>query len=113
MIEPGQNYGWPVVEGIADDDRFVDPVQQWKPADASPSGIAVVGDDLLIANLRGERLRSVPLDDLSASTDRFVGEYGRIRDVVRAPDGSALFVTSNRDGRGDVREGDDVLVGVD
>lgn len=113
VIEPGQNYGWPIVEGIADDDRFVDPVQQWKPADASPSGIAVVGDDLLIANLRGERLRSVPLDDLSASTDRFVGEYGRIRDVVRAPDGSALFVTSNRDGRGDVREGDDVLVGVD
>ncbi len=55
----------------------------------------------------------MPLDDLSASTDRFVGEYGRIRDVVRAPDGSALFVTSNRDGRGDVREGDDVLVGVD
>lgn len=112
VIEAGENYGWPVVEGIAGDDRFVDPVQQWNPADASPSGIAVVGDLLYIANLRGERLRTVPLDDLASTTESFVGEYGRIRDVVQAPDGSAWFVTSNRDGRGDPRSGDDVLVAV-
>ena len=43
-------------------EAFIDPVQQWRPSDASPSGIAIAADTLYIANLRGERLREVPLD---------------------------------------------------
>lgn len=34
-------------------------------------------------------------------------DYGRIREVVEAPDGSLYFTTSNRDGRGTIRAGDD------
>src|SRR5699024_2075027 len=41
VIEAGGNYGWPVVEGEADEEGFVDPVQQWRPGEASPSGIEV------------------------------------------------------------------------
>jgi glucose/arabinose dehydrogenase len=35
--------------------------------------------------------------------------YGRIRDIEEAPDGSIYFCTSNRDGRGTVRKGDDKI----
>lgn len=102
VIEPGSNYGWPEVEGIGGRAGFVDPVQQWAPADASPSGLAVVDGAVVIANLRGERLRIVPTGDLGVFDDYFVGEYGRLRDVAAAPDGSLWVVTSNTDrGGGD------------
>ncbi|WP_311244673.1 PQQ-dependent sugar dehydrogenase [Microbacterium sp. WCS2018Hpa-23] len=113
VIESGGNYGWPEVEGIADDDDFIDPVQQWSPDDASPSGIAVTGSDILIANLRGERLRVVPLDDLTTSTEQFVGELGRLRDVVTGPDGSPWVLTNNTDGRGSPSPGDDRVLRLD
>ena len=101
IITPGGNYGWPVVEGIGGDGRFVDPVQQWPTDDASPSGLAVVGDTIYIAALRGERLIAVSAADPSVTADFFVGEYGRLRDVVPAPDGSLWMLTNNTDGRGD------------
>ena len=110
VIEPGGNYGWPEAEGIAGDDRYVDPVQQWAPADASPSGMAVTEGRILIANLRGERLREIPLDDLAASTEHWTGEYGRLRDVVVAPDGSLWVLTNNTDGRGVASVGDDRIL---
>jgi glucose/arabinose dehydrogenase len=110
VIEPGGDYGWPEVEGIADDDRFIDPVQQWEPADASPSGIAVTDDSIWIANLRGARLTEVPLDDLGDSTEHLVEEHGRLRDVVVAPDDTLWVLTNNTDGRGDPGPGDDRIL---
>ncbi|MFK3679075.1 PQQ-dependent sugar dehydrogenase [Microbacterium sp. NPDC090218] len=112
VIEAGGNYGWPVVEGIADRDDFIDPVQQWAPDAASPSGIAIAGGAVFVANLRGERLREVPLNDLSASAEYYVSEYGRLRDVVVAPDGALWMLTNNTDGRGDPEEGDDRILRV-
>ncbi|MGY0498556.1 PQQ-dependent sugar dehydrogenase [Nocardia sp. FBN12] len=110
LIEPGGNYGWPEVEGIAGRAGFVDPVQQWKPSEASPSGMTNVGGFVYLANLRGERLRRIPLDELTRSTELLVGEYGRLRDVAVAPDGSLWLLTNNTDGRGDPAAGDDRIV---
>ncbi|MCC9145003.1 PQQ-dependent sugar dehydrogenase [Arthrobacter sp. zg-Y919] len=113
VIEAGGNYGWPEVEGIAGEEGFTDPVQQWTPGAASPSGIAVAGNSLLIANLRGERLVEVPLSDLGTSTEYLTGEYGRLRDVVNAPDGSAWILTNNTDGRGQPTPEDDRILRMD
>lgn len=110
IIEPGGNYGWPQVEGIAGQEGFVDPVQQWRPSDASPSGIAIAADTLYIANLRGQRLRAVPLADPGTATELLVGEYGRLRDAVAAPDGSIWVLTNNTDGRGRPAADDDRIL---
>lgn len=110
VIEAGLNYGWPTVEGVADDDRFVDPIQQWSPDDASPSGMTIAAGSIWIANLRGERLREVPLGDTSSSSEHLVSEHGRLRDVVVAADGSLWVVTNNTDGRGDPGPDDDCVL---
>ncbi|MCP2255448.1 Glucose/arabinose dehydrogenase, beta-propeller fold [Prauserella aidingensis] len=110
VIEPGGNYGWPVVEGKGDDDRFVDPVQQWRPDEASPSGIEIHDGTIHIANLRGEVLRTVPVADPSSSTELLAGEHGRLRDVVTTPGGELWLLTNNTDGRGEPTDGDDRIL---
>ena len=40
----------------------------------------------------------------------FEGAFGRIRTVVEGPDGALYALTSNRDGRGSPREGDDRIL---
>lgn len=109
VIEAGGNYGWPDAEGIADQAGFIDPVQQWEPAAASPSGIAVLGKMLFIANLRGERLREVPLEAPGSAVEHLAGE-GRLRDAVAAPDGSLWVLTGNTDGMGTPGAEDDRIL---
>nr|WP_030275370.1 PQQ-dependent sugar dehydrogenase [Streptomyces sp. NRRL B-24484] len=113
LIRPGANYGWPVVEGKAGRAGYTDPVVQWRPADASPSGIAFADGAIWMAGLRGQRLWRIPLNgDGTAGTPTAVLDHtaGRLRTVVAEPDGSLLVTTSNTDGRGDPRPGDDRIL---
>ncbi|GHF49911.1 hypothetical protein GCM10010218_34220 [Streptomyces mashuensis] len=116
LIEPGRNYGWPRVEGVAHRAGFTDPVVQWRPADASPSGLAYADGALWLAALRGERLWRVPLPrggaaETTGPPEAFLkGTYGRLRTVVAAAAGGLWLTTSNTDGRGDPRPGDDRLL---
>jgi glucose/arabinose dehydrogenase len=88
LIEPGRNYGWPTVEGIAHRPGFVDPLRQWSPVDASPSGIAMGADGAVyMAALRGESLWRIPL-------------AGKGR----------LWLLTNNTARGVPRPGDDRIV---
>lgn len=101
-IEPGKNYGWPDAEGKAGKEGFVDPVEQWKPEDASPSGIAYAKGSIWMAGLRGERLWRIPLDGTRSAgkPQSFLdGKYGRLRTVVATDDGGLWVTTSNTDGR--------------
>lgn len=114
IIEAGGNYGWPFIEGLSEvedvDGEFIDPVQVWETAEASPSGMTILGRSIYIANLRGERLTEVPLSDPSESIEDFVGEFGRIRDVVVAPNGQLWVITNNTDGRGEPGPEDDRII---
>ncbi len=111
-IEPGANYGWPIVEGIGGRAGFVDPVQQWPTSEASPSGLGIVDDTLFVTGLRGQRLQAVDIATPGSSSSHFVERLGRIRDAVAAPDGRLLILTNNTDGRGEPRAGDDHLYAV-
>lgn len=112
-IEAGGNYGWPVVEGGGGDPAYIDPVVQWPTDDASPSGLASVRDTFFLAGLGGERLWVIQTAGGTVTAEPwFAGQFGRIRDVVAGPDGSVWMITSNTDGRGEPRDGDDRLVQV-
>jgi hypothetical protein len=103
QIVAGGNYGWPVVEGRGNDARYRDPIVVWTTAEASPSGATIDGSTLYVAALRGQRLWAVPLTSAGGAgtpVARLQGQYGRLRTVERAPDGSLWVTTSNRDGRG-------------
>jgi len=116
VIEPGNDYGWPDVEGRADKQGVVDPQVQWSPEDASPSGVAFADGAVWMAGLRGARLWRIEVNGgtVVGQPEAFLTEeYGRLRTVVAAPDGSLWVSTSNTDGRGDPRDGDDKILRLD
>jgi len=115
LIEPGKNYGWPDIqgdetrEGLERPDAHSGATTTWAPA-----GIAFVRGSLYFGGLRGESLYQARLDeDAITVISHFEKEYGRLRAVTLGPDGMLYFTTSNRDGRGIVRQGDDRIIRVD
>ena len=114
LIRPGKNYGWPDVEGSDGKGGYADPLAEWPVDQCSPSGIAIAAGRAWLGALQGECVWSVVLDgaERGKAQQHFAGEYGRIRSVALAPDGSLWVTTSNRDGRTDPRAGDDRILRV-
>ena len=114
LVRKGKNYGWPEVEGSDGEGGFTDPLAEWPVDQCSPSGVAVAAGRAWLGALQGECVWSVVLDgpDAGKARQHFAGEYGRLRSVVTAPDGSLWVTTSNRDGRTDPRAGDDRILRV-
>ncbi len=128
LITKGQNYGWPTVSHLKSQPGLVDPLLVFTPAVAPGSLIIYDGEtasrgplampqfanNLFFAMLKGEGITRVVLDQADPSR---VIEYqrlpqvafGRIRELQIGPDGAIYFTTSNRDGRGTIRPGDDKI----
>lgn len=106
LIEPGKNYGWPVIEGDEQAPDMVSPLYQSGDVTWAPSGIAIKNNKIYVANLRGERILVFDLTDKTVNT--FFENAGRMRDVL-IEDNALYTITNNRDGRGTPREGDDKL----
>jgi glucose/arabinose dehydrogenase len=100
VLVPGGNYGWPEVEGRGGDSRFEEPEVVWAPEDASPSGITVLGAEVLVGALRGERVWRVPSSGSSAGEplSTLEGELGRVRALEPRTGGGAWVLTDNGDG---------------
>ncbi|KQV64483.1 PQQ-dependent sugar dehydrogenase [Rhizobium sp. Root1220] len=118
-IEPGKNYGWPIItygrdysgaeigEGTAKE-GLEQPLYYWDPS-LAPGALAIYrgkmfpewDGDFLVAALKFQLLSRMQRDDAGAfvAEERmFDGAYGRMRDVVIAPDGSLLILTDADDG---------------
>jgi glucose/arabinose dehydrogenase len=106
LIEPGNNYGWPIKEAVVDApdgtapgatvDGFTYPWAWWPTSEASPSGIAVTDEAVYMAALRGQRLWRIPLTPEGVGTPHVVVDgIGRIRLASLGPDGALYLITSN------------------
>lgn len=122
VVEAGSNYGWPIVQGVAGNRSYADPIIAFSPTIA-PSGASFYDADLLFewtgnlffATLRDQHLHRIVLGgpdlrQVVAEERLFEGTFGRLRDVVEGPDGLIYFATNNRDGRGNPRPGDDRIL---
>lgn len=102
VVVRGGNYGWPQCEGTSGDcagPGLVTPALTMPVAQASCSGIAVTGDSLWIACLRGARLYRATITEDGRLTDvrtLLSGTYGRLRTVEPSADGSLWLTTSSR-----------------
>ena len=121
VIEPGRNYGWPVVTygrnygtgtRIGEEGPkagFEQPLRHWVPVSIAPSGMAFLTSDrypgwngsLFIGMLRGQGLVRLVLDGRRVvSEERLLTTLGaRIRDVRQGPDGFLYVVTDGTEGR--------------
>ena len=121
LIEAGGNYGWPEVEGEGGEPEYIDPITVFNTSEASPSGAEIPlnsaipqwNGDFLMAALRGERLWRLDLNPDGSVAEReelLSGDFGRLRHVAQAPDGSIWVLTNNRDGRGNPTPQDDRIL---
>ena len=123
LIEKGKNYGWPTIQGDETRTEMETPVinsgpnYTWAPAD-----IEFINGSLFFSGLRGEALYEAKINDLvtperiSSAPEikiHFLKEFGRLRATRLSPDGYLYITTSNTDGRGEPKSGDDKLIRID
>lgn len=119
LIEPGVNYGWPVVSygvnydgtpvgsGEATLPGYHAPVFQWTPVIAPSGMVFYEGDlfpawegDILVGGLVARGVVRVALEGEAASEEERIltGLDRRIRDVAVGPDDAIWVLTDHRDG---------------
>lgn len=121
IIQAGENYGWPEVSHSESDPAYVDPLLVYTPAEAPASGMFYSGDifpqfqnNFFFGALRGQGIVRIVVDEKNNNqvviNQKLEGiDVGRVREITQGPDGYIYFSSSNRDGRGTVRETDDVI----
>lgn len=107
-IVAGRNYGWPITMGGGETDSLTPAIHQTGNDTWAPSGCVYVRGAMwkewqntwLVAGLRGQRLYSLSISDdgtvVNGIKEYYQGEFGRLRNVVQAPDGSLYLCTSNQ-----------------
>ena len=89
--------------------------ETWAPSGATFVSGGPWDGNLLFTGLRGQSLYRLVLDKTDPQKvikleKYFIGQFGRLRDVVQGPDGDLYMLTNNRDGRGNPTEGDDKVL---
>ena len=120
LIQPGKNYGWPVIAyGVNYDGSKVDngltqktgmeqPIYYWDPVIA-PSGITFYDGKLIpewkgnlfVAGLAGQHVSRLVLDGHKVVGEErlLLDQHQRMRAIHEGPDGALWVVTDNPDGR--------------
>lgn len=107
LIQPGKNYGWPVIRGAETKKGMVTPLYHTGQETLAPSGLAYYAGNLYAAGLRGEQILRFNIHNHTPNMI-FQG-IGRLRDII-VRDGFAYVITNNTDGRGNPEPHDDRLI---
>lgn len=126
LVRQGENYGWPEITGGETAADMVSPALHSGSDTWAPAGLAHLDGRLWFGGLAGEALYEVrglgaadggsapaPDPDDLELVRHLDCELGRIRAVRAGPDGRLYLATSNRDGRGSPRAGDDRVLALD
>lgn len=111
LIEPGKNYGWPIIQGNEQRQGMETPNLNSGNDTWAPSGAAYLNGSIFFGGLRGSALYEYAIQE-NKLIEHLKGKLGRIRDVVLGPDGFLYITTSNRDGRGIPSKDDDKILKV-
>lgn len=121
IIVKGGNYGWPYVAGYDKSSKYINPIYETGDETIAPSGASFIKGELFkelygsfaVGCLRGRKIFIVRFDEemkINGFLTLFPETFGRIRDIIIDLDGSLLISTSNRDGRGIPKTGDDKVI---
>jgi glucose/arabinose dehydrogenase len=115
IIEPGANYGWPVVSDGDNYDKspipdhqtkpeFKAPIRTWTPV-ISPSGALFYDGtmfpwrgDLIFGGLSSKALIRLTLDATAVKAEQRIDMQRRIRDVLQLRDGALLVIVDDKAG---------------
>lgn len=118
IIEPGINYGWPIItygtaysglpmgEGTRKP-GMAQPIWHWTPSIAPSGMIWYSGDafpawrgNLFVGSLKFRYMERLELDgaEVTHREELLRGAYGRVRDVRQGPDGLIYILTDEDDG---------------
>jgi glucose/arabinose dehydrogenase len=118
LIQPGRNYGWPVIgygvnyrsgaaiHGGTTRAGMESPVHVWVPSIATSGLLLYTGDafpewkgNLFVGGMAGEQLARLTLDGQRVmSEETLLQRSGRIRDVRQGPDGFIYVAIDHRQG---------------
>jgi glucose/arabinose dehydrogenase len=114
VIVKGKNYGWAKTDGAGSGAGLTAPLFSWPIADSYCSGVAAVESTVATSCLLGKRIYLLNLTEngtvLGTPQALLNNEYGRLRGLVAAPDGSFWASTSNQEDAGDPGPDDDRII---
>lgn len=115
-IEKGANYGWPTIEGDKQKDGMRAPMINSGPNETwAPASAVFYQGSIFFTGLRGESLYQATIStdgNVTGLKKHLTGRFGRLRALTLGPDGNFYISTSNQDGRGEPRMGDDKIIRV-
>lgn len=114
VLEPGKNYGWPLIHGFCDEafentpcatGLYQEPIHAWTPTIAvndlvyyDNPAFPEWDQRLLMTTLNGQRLVAMKLNSSTTAVEDedqyFQGQFGRLRDIAIGPN-LELYVATN------------------
>lgn len=113
QIEMGANYGWPDIRGTQTKSGMKSAfIESGRGVAWAPAALTIIDDRMFFTGLRGSALYELNLTGKPNLKTHFKNEFGRLREVVKGPNGMLYVTTSNRDGRGSPKSGNDKILRV-